>query len=337
MDAFAAAEKIRAALAEPIGMRDINLEVEASAGIAVFPDHGPDPETLLQHADVAMYNAKRAQSGCELYAETRHEFSPSRLWLVQELRNGIAAGQIVLHYQPKIRMSDNRVVGVEALARWNHPERGLITPDNFIPLAEHTGLIRPLTQRVLEMAIDQCAAWRTRGFDLSMAVNLSPRNLVDHELPHQIQRMLDERGLHTGLLELELTEDSIMSDPRRAREILARLDEMGVWLAIDDFGTGYSSLAYLKQLPVTKLLLDRSIVISLDRSQVVAVLVRSFIATGRNLGLRVVAEGVESGPVMDELRGLGCEEVQGYFVSRPVPAPALEDWLRDRDDRRTTV
>jgi diguanylate cyclase (GGDEF)-like protein len=337
MDAFAAAEKIRAALAEPIGMRDINLEVEASAGIAVFPDHGPDPETLLQHADVAMYNAKRAQSGCELYAETRHEFSPSRLWLVQELRNGIAAGQIVLHYQPKIRMSDNRVVGVEALARWNHPERGLITPDNFIPLAEHTGLIRPLTQRVLEMAIDQCAAWRTRGFDLSMAVNLSPRNLVDHELPHQIQRMLDERGLHTGLLELELTEDSIMSDPRRAREILARLDEMGVWLAIDDFGTGYSSLAYLKQLPVTTLKVDRSFVSTMDRNEDDAVIVRSTIALGRNLGLRVVAEGVESGPVMDELRGLGCEEVQGYFVSRPVPAPALEDWLRDRDVSRTTV
>jgi len=337
MDAIAAAEKIRAALVQPIAVRDINLEVEASAGIAVFPDHGPDPDTLLQHADVAMYNAKRSQSGCELYAETRHEFSPSRLRLVQELRNGIAAGQIVLHYQPKIRMSDNRVVGVEALARWNHPERGLITPDNFIPLAEHTGLIRPLTQRVLEMAIDQCATWRTRGFDLSMAVNLSPRNLVDHELPHQIQRMLDERGLHTGLLELELTEDSIMSDPRRAREILARLDEMGIWLAIDDFGTGYSSLAYLKQLPVTTLKVDRSFVSTMDRNEDDAVIVRSTIALGRNLGLRVVAEGVESGPVMDELRGLGCEEVQGYFVSRPVPPAALEDWLRDRDVSRTTV
>ena len=337
MDAFAAAEKIRSALAKPIAVRDLNLEVDASAGIAVYPDHGPDPETLLQHADVAMYNAKRSQSGCELYAETRHEFSPSRLRLVQDLRSGIAAGQVELHYQPKIRLSDNQVVGVEALARWNHPERGLIAPDNFIPLAEHTGLIRPLTLSVLEMAIDQCAAWRSRGLALGMAVNLSPRNLVDHELPHQIQRMLDERGLHTGLLELELTEDTIMSDPRRAREILARLDEMGVWLAIDDFGTGYSSLAYLKQLPVTTLKVDRSFVSSMHKSEDDAVIVRSTIALGRNLGLHVVAEGVETKQVMDELRELGCELAQGYYVTRPVPAQAFEDWLRDRDVSRTTV
>ncbi len=337
MDAFAAAEKIRAAVTAPIAVRDLNLEVEASAGIAVYPDHGPDPETLLQHADVAMYNAKRAQSGCELYAETRHEFSPSRLRLVQELRSGIAAGQLELYYQPKIRLSDGRVVGVEALARWNHPERGLITPDNFIPLAEHTGLIRPLTLSVLEMAVEQCAAWHARGIELGMAVNLSPRNLVDHELPHQIQRLLDERGLPTTTLELELTEDTIMSDPRRAREILARLDDMGVWLAIDDFGTGYSSLAYLKQLPVTTLKVDRSFVGTMDQSEDDAVIVRSTIALGRNLGLTVVAEGVETECVMDELRELGCELVQGYYVSRPVPAPAFEDWLRERDVSRTTV
>jgi diguanylate cyclase (GGDEF)-like protein len=337
MDAFAAAEKIRSALAQPIAVRDLNLEVDVSAGIAVFPDHGPDPETLLQHADVAMYNAKRSQAGCELYAETRHEFSPSRLRLVQELRSGIANGQIVLHYQPKIRLADNRVVGVEALARWNHPERGLITPDNFIPLAEHTGLIRPLTQKVLEMAVEQCAAWHADGLDLSMAVNLSPRNLVDHELPHQIQRLLEQHGLANDVLELELTEDSIMADPRRAREILARLDDMGICLAIDDFGTGYSSLAYLKQLPVTTLKVDRSFVGTMDRNEDDAVIVRSTIALGRNLGLRVVAEGVESEDVMEELRGLGCEEVQGYYVSRPVPAPALEDWLRERDVSRTTA
>jgi len=337
MDAFAATEKIRAALTRPIVVRDLNLEVEASAGIAVYPDHGPDPETLLQHADVAMYNAKRSQTGCELYAETRHEFSPSRLRLVQDLRTGIGSGQIELHYQPKIQLSDNRVLGVEALARWNHPERGLIAPDNFIPLAEHTGLIRPLTLAVLELAIDQCAAWRSRGIALNMAVNLSPRNLVDHELPHQIQRLLEERGLPTTALELELTEDTIMADPRRAREILARLDEMGVWLAIDDFGTGYSSLAYLKQLPVTTLKVDRSFVGAMDQNEDDAVIVRSTITLGRNLGLRVVAEGVETEPVMDELRRLGCDLVQGYYVSRPVPAPAFEDWLRKRDVSRTTA
>jgi diguanylate cyclase len=328
--ALAAANKIRDALRVPIAVRDLSLEVEASAGIALYPDHGLDPEALLQHADVAMYNAKSSQSGCELYAETRHEFSPSRLRLVQDLRAGIASGQIELHYQPKIRLSDNRVVGVEALARWNHPEQGLIAPDGFIPLAEHTGLIRPLTLAVLEMAIDQCAAWRSRGIEIGMAVNLSPRNLVDHELPHQIKRLLEERGVPTTALELELTEDTIMSDPKRARDVLSRLDAMGIWLAIDDFGTGYSSLAYLKQLPVTTLKVDRSFVTTMTEQEEDAVIVRSTIALGRNLGLRVVAEGVETDGVMNALRQLGCDVVQGYYVSRPVPAAELEQWLRDR-------
>ena len=329
-DALAAAGKIREALARPIAVRDLSLEVEASAGIALYPDHGLDPESLLQHADVAMYNAKSSQSGCELYAETKHEFSPTRLRLVQDLRNGIAAGQIELHYQPKIRLSDNRVVGVEALARWNHPEQGLIAPDSFIPLAEHTGLIRPLTLAVLEQAIDQCAAWRSRGIELGMAVNLSPRNLVDHELPHQIKRLLEEGGVPTTSLELELTEDTIMADPKRARDVLARLDAMGIWLAIDDFGTGYSSLAYLKQLPVTTLKVDRSFVTDMDSRDDDAVIVRSTIALGRNLGLRVVAEGVETEDVMNELRQLGCDVVQGYHVSRPVPAAEFETWLKQR-------
>src|SRR4051794_869671 len=329
-NALAAAGKIREALAHPIAVRDLSLEVEASAGIALYPDHGLDPEGLLQHADVAMYNAKSSQSGCELYAETRHEFSQSRLRLVQDLRSGIANGQLELHYQPKIRLSDNRVIGVEALARWNHPEQGLISPASFIPLAEHTGLIRPLTLAVLEMAIDQCAAWRSRGIELGMAVNLSPRNLVDHELPHQIKRLLEERRVPTTSLELELTEDTIMSDPKRAREVLARLDAMGIWLAIDDFGTGYSSLAYLRQLPVTTLKIDRSFVITMQEREDDAAIVRSTIALGRNLGLRVVAEGVETDEVMGELRQLGCDVAQGFHVSRPVPAADFERWLRER-------
>jgi diguanylate cyclase (GGDEF)-like protein len=330
IDAQAAAAKIREALSRPIAVRDLSLEVEASAGIALYPDHGLDPEVLLQHAGVAMYNAKSEQSGCELYAETRHEFSPSRLRLVQDLRSGIAKAQLELHYQPKIRLSDNSVVGVEALARWNHPEQGLISPAGFIPLAEHTGLIRPLTLAVLEMAIDQCAAWRSRGIELGMAVNLSPRNLVDHELPHQIKRLLEERGLPTTSLELELTEDTIMSDPKRARDVLARLDAMGIWLAIDDFGTGDSSVAHLRQLPVTTLKVDRSFVTTMEECKEDAAIVRSTIALGRNLGLRVVAEGVETDGVMDELRRLGCDVAQGYYVSRPVPAAEFEQWLRDR-------
>jgi diguanylate cyclase (GGDEF)-like protein len=328
--ALAAAGKIREALSSPIAVRDVSLEVEASAGIALYPDHGLDPETLLQNADVAMYNAKHSKTGCELYAQTRHEFSPSRLRLVQDLRHGIAGGQLELHYQPKIRLSDNRVVGVEALARWNHPEQGLISPDSFIPLAEHTGLIRPLTLSVLEKAIDQCAAWRSRGIELGMAVNLSQRNLVDHELPHKIKRLLEERGVPMTSLELELTEDTIMSDPKRARDVLARLDAMGIWLAIDDFGTGHSTLPYLKQLPVTTLKVDRSFVTTMEEQEENAGIVTSAIALGRNVGLRVVAEGVETESVMDELRQLGCDLAQGYHVCRPMPAADFEAWLRER-------
>jgi diguanylate cyclase len=329
-DALAAAAKIREALSHPIAVRDLSLEVQASAGIALYPDHGIDPESLLQHADVAMYNAKRSQSGCELYAETRHEFSPSRMRLVQDLRNAIANGQLELHYQPKVRLSDSQVVGVEALARWNHPEHGLISPDSFIPLAEHTGLIRPLTLAVLEMAIDQCAEWRSRGIELCVAVNLSQRNLADHELPHQIKRLLEERGVPTTSLELELSEDTIMSDPKRARDVLARLDAMGIWLAIDDFGSGHSSLAHLRELPVTTLKVDRSFVTGLEEHADDAMAVRSTIALGRDLGLRVVAEGVETDSVMDELRRLGCDLVQGFRLSRPVPAADFEAWLRER-------
>jgi diguanylate cyclase len=329
-DALAAAEKIRTALSSPIAVRDVSLEIEASAGIALYPDHGLDPESLLQHADVAMYNAKRSQSGFELYAHARHEFSPDRLRLVQDLRGGISSGQLELYFQPKIRLSDNRVVGVEALCRWNHPDQGIVQPDSFIPLAEHTGLIRPLTLNVLEMAIDKCAEWRSKGIELSMAVNLSPRNLVDHELPHQIKRLLEDRGVPTTALELELTEDTIMSEPKRAREVLARLDAMGIWLAIDDFGTGYSSLAYLKQLPVTTLKVDRSFVMTMKENSDDAVIVRSTITLGRNLGLRVVAEGVETEEVLDELRELGCDLVQGYHISRPLPADEFESWIRER-------
>jgi diguanylate cyclase len=329
-DALAAAAKIRKALSHPIAVRDLSLEVEASAGIALYPDHGLNPESLLQHADVAMYNAKNSRSGCELYAETRREFSPARLRLVQDLRSGIAGGDLELHYQPKIRLSDNRVVGVEALARWNHPDQGLISADGFIPLAEHTGLIRPLTLAVLEMAIDQSAAWRSRGIELGMAVNLSPRNLMDHELPHQIKRLLEQRGVPTTSLELELSENTITSDPKRARDVLARLDAIGIWLAIDNFGTGGSPFTYLQELPVTTLKLDRCFVTAMQEDEDGAAVVRSTVALGRDLGLRVVAQGVETGGVMDELRLLGCDLVQGFYICPPVPAAGFEMWLRDR-------
>jgi diguanylate cyclase len=279
---------------------------------------------------VAMYNAKESHVGYELYAAARDEFSPSRLRLVGELRSGISRGELELHYQPKVRLNDKTVVGVEALVRWQHPEHGLMSPDKFIPLAEHTGLIRPLTLRVLATALDQCAEWRKNGLELGVAVNLSPRNLMDPDLPRQIKQLLEERNLPPKLLELEITEDTIMADPKRSREVLMRLDAMRVWLAVDDFGTGYSSLAYLKQLPVTTLKVDRSFVMSMESDEDDAVIVRSTIALGRNLGLRVVAEGVESESALNELRDLGCDFAQGFHLSRPLPAAELERWVRER-------
>jgi diguanylate cyclase len=337
LSAAAAAAKVREALAVPFAVDGLDVEMEATAGIALYPDHGEDPEVLLQHAEVAMYNAKRSHAGHELYAAARDEFSPSHLRLVGELRTGIVAGELELHYQPKVRLSDNTVVGVEALVRWNHPEQGLLSPDKFIPLAEHTGLIRPLTLTVMAAALDQCAAWRAAGLTLGVAVNLSPRNLMDADLPRQINQMLEERALPANMLELEITEDTIMSDPKRAKDVLARLDAMSIWLAVDDFGTGYSSLAYLKQLPVTTLKVDRSFVMNMESDEDDAVIVRSTIALGRNLGLRVIAEGVESESVMNELRDLGCDFAQGFYLSRPLPADELERWVRERPLTRATA
>jgi diguanylate cyclase (GGDEF)-like protein len=330
LSAAAAAAKVREALAVPLAVDGLDVEMEATAGIALYPDHGEDPESLLRHAEVAMYNAKESHSGYELYASARDEFSPSRLRLVGELRSGITRNELELHYQPKVRLSDKTVVGVEALVRWQHPEHGLMAPDEFIPLAEHTGLIRPLTLQVIATALDQCAQWRKDGLELGIAVNLSPRNLLDPDLPRQIKQLLDERNIPPNLLELEITENTIMADPKRAREVLMRLDAMRVWLAVDDFGTGYSSLSYLKQLPVTTLKVDRSFVMSMESDEDDAVIVRSTIALGRNLGLRVVAEGVESESALNELRDLGCDFAQGFHLSRPLPADELEAWVRER-------
>jgi diguanylate cyclase len=330
LSAAAAAIKMREALAVPLPVEGMTVEIEATAGIALYPDHGEDPESLLQRAEVAMRSARRSSVGHELYAAARDEFSPGRLRLVAELRNGIDAGELELHYQPKVRLSDDAVVGVEALVRWNHPEHGLMGPDEFIPLAEHTGLIRPLTLRVLETALDQCAAWRAAGLELGVSVNFSARNLTDPELPRHVKRLLEERGLPPKMLEIEVTEDAVMADPKRAREVLMRLDAMRVWLAMDDFGTGYSSLAHLKQLPITTLKVDRSFVTSMESDEDDAAIVRSTIALARNLGLRVVAEGVESEAALTELRELGCDFAQGYHLTRPLPAGELERWVRER-------
>jgi diguanylate cyclase (GGDEF)-like protein len=328
--AVAVARKLRTTLEEPFTIHGLTLQMEASVGIALYPDHGGDVQSLLQRADVAMYVAKEHPAGCEVYTRERDDYSPDRLTLLTELRRAIDRGELLLHYQPKADLRTGEIHGVEALVRWQHPERGMIPPDEFIPAAQKTGVIGPLTMFVLDEALRQCRTWSLQGLELCVAVNLSTRNLLDLHLPEAVGELLARWEVPAGLLELEITESTILADPVRAMQILSRLDEMGVRLSIDDFGTGYSSLAYLKRLPVDELKIDKSFILGMDESENDEVIVRSTIDLGRNLGLRVVAEGVESAQGWSRLAQLGCNVAQGYYLSRPVPAAELTAWLRQR-------
>ena len=323
------AEKIREALARPFDLQGVELEVSASLGVASFPGHGTDAETILQRADVAMYVTKGSRSGPELYAAARDDL-PDALAVVGDLKRGLDDGELGVVYQPKIDLITGDVRGVEALVRWTHPTRGLVLPGSFVGHAEHTGLIRPLTMHVLDAALAQVGDWRRSGLDLTVAVNLSVRNLLDRALPRDVAGLLERWDVPAGALVLELTESTIMADPDRARLVLEGLHELGVGLSIDDFGTGYSSLGKLKQLPVDEIKIDRSFVtnMALDRSD--ATIVRSTIDLARNLGLRVVAEGIEDDEVRALLAGLGCDLGQGYLFSRPLEGDALAGWAAER-------
>ena len=324
------AKSLHAALNQPFGLESVTVATAASVGVAHYPEHGSDAETLLRRADVAMYMAKEHRSGHALYAPESDPHDPNRLALVGELRQAISDDELVLHYQPKIDLRTNEVSGVEALVRWCHPIRGLLPPMEFVPLVEHAGLMRPLTLWVLDRALGQCRAWREEGIELRVAVNLAVPSLLDVELCDDVARLLAKHAVPAHLLELEITENSIMTDPKRAIAKLEELSSMGVRLAIDDFGTGYSSLAYLKSLPVDELKIDKSFVMNMQASADDGVIVRSTIDLGRNLGLAVVAEGVESEDALAHLQALGCDEAQGFFMSRPISAEALTAWIADR-------
>jgi diguanylate cyclase (GGDEF)-like protein len=331
--AAAVADKLRAALHSPLTLDGVALDLDASIGIAVYPDHGDDTVELLQHADVAMYAAKQAHIGFMVYDPAVDQHSPRRLALLGGLRRALERGELVLHYQPKADLRSGRILGAEALVRWQHPEHGLLAPGEFIPLAERTGLIHPLTRWVLDAALGQAAAWRRAGHRLSVAVNVSTRCLLDLGFPDEVAERLAAWEVPAGALTLEVTESAVMADPTRALEVLGRLHALGVGLAVDDFGTGYSSMAYLKALPVDELKVDRSFVGQMASSSSDAVIVRSTIDLGHNLGLRVVAEGVESQETWQELEALGCDTAQGYYLGRPVPAGELDRWLdRPADD-----
>src|SRR3954447_5305849 len=325
--ACAVADRLCEALEEPFVLHGLTVHLEGSVGVALYPEHGDDVEILMQRADVAMYVAKGSTASHEVYASRHDRHSATRLALLGELRHAIDGDEFVLHYQPKASLSTGRVDGVEALVRWEHPERGLVPPDEFIPLAEQTGVIKPLTAWVLDNALAQCRAWRDSGLDLTVAVNLSVRNLLDAHLPESIAELLRRHELPPSALELEITESTIVADQVRALDVLTRLNAMGIGLSVDDFGTGYSSLAYLKDLPVCELKIDRKFVNNMTEDGDDAFIVRSTIDLGRNLGLQVVAEGVETEAVWDQLAALGCDVAQGYYLTRPLPAADLTDWL----------
>ena len=323
-------ERIRTAVEEPFNLQGLPLAIETSIGVAVFPDHGSDADTLVQRADVAMYLAKSTNSLFEIYDEEHDDYDPSRLTLVGELRRAIDERELLVFYQPKARLGSGGVDSVEALVRWQHPERGLLGPDEFIPLAEHTGLIGPLTLFVLDTAMEQCRAWRDDGMNVGVAVNLAMRNLLDIGFPVRVEELLNKWRLAPGAIELEITENTIMADPFRAMSVLGRLSEMGVQLSIDDFGTGYSSLAYLKRLPVNAVKIDKSFVMGMAGDGNDGAIVRSTIDLARNLGLNVVAEGVEDDQTWSELRDLGCDFAQGYLISKPLPATQVTSFLEER-------
>jgi EAL domain-containing protein (putative c-di-GMP-specific phosphodiesterase class I) len=310
-------------------MQGLPLAVEGSIGGALVPLHASDVETVIQRADVAMYVAKTANTDFEVYDASHDEYDPSRLTLIGELRRALESKEIVLYFQPKAALRGGEVRGAEALVRWRHPDRGLLGPDEFIPLAQHTGLIRPLTLFVIDAALEQCSRWSRDGFELRVAVNLAMRNLLDLSFPDDVAALLARWGVPPERLELEITESTIMGDPFRARQVLQRLDSMGVRLSIDDFGTGYSSLGYLKRLPVSEIKIDKSFVLNMTNDENDAVIVRSTIDLGRNLGLEVVAEGVENAEAWRNLELYGCDIAQGYYLSRPVPADELTAWLKE--------
>jgi len=324
--AQAVARQLQAALGRPFPVDGLDLEVEASIGVVLSGLHGADRTELMQRADIAMYVAKQRSLGVTAYSPDDDGHSPERLALLGDLRRALAGSELFLHYQPKVSLSTGDVCGVEALLRWQHPERGLVPPDAFIPLAENTGLIGPLTAYVLDLALAQARRWLDAGAPLQVAVNLSARNLLDDELDRLVADLLDRHGVPARLLTLEVTESAIMSEPVRAKAVLERLHALGVPLSIDDFGAGYTSLGQLKDLPVSELKVDRSFVLTMRSDGSNSTIVRSVVELGHNLGLTAVAEGVEDRETLEQLTGFACDVAQGYHLSRPLTADALDAW-----------
>jgi diguanylate cyclase (GGDEF)-like protein len=306
------------------------FDLDVSIGVAMHPHHADSFESLLRRADVAMYLAKHDRGGFRMYDPALDRHSTERLALLGELRRAIDDGQLVLHYQPKAELATGRVVGVEALARWYHPVRGLVPTDVFVPLAEQTGLMRPLTDHVVRAAVSQIAAWRDAGIEITVAINISVRDLHDPQFAVSLRETCERAGVPAQLVQLEITEGTLIDDPARTEDVLRELADFGVALSLDDFGTGYSSLRHLKRLPVKEIKIDRSFVQRLHLDADDAAIVRSIIDLGDALGLRVVAEGVETLETWRRLAAMGCDEAQGWYLARPMAAPNATAWLLNR-------
>ncbi len=319
------ATHIADAIGQPLLYQDRDLPIGASVGIATYPQHGRDTETLFKCADVAMYAAKQDNLSHSVYSAQQDPHSIGRLAMISELRNAIINNGLTLHYQPKLEMISGKTIGVEALLRW--PKWSAIPTEYLINTAEATGLIQILTECVLRQALAQIANWQARGIDMPIAVNLSTWNLAHTEIDTTVQTLLREYNVPAAMLELEITENAMMKNPERAHAILEKLRVLGVNLTVDDYGTGYSSLSYLKSMPVDQIKIDKSFVIDMLDDENNAVIVRSTIDLAHNLGLTVVAEGVSSADIWKRLEALGCDSAQGYYIARPMPAEAFEDWL----------
>jgi len=321
------ARMIQAILEEPIDLDGQPVDVRCSIGIAHCPAHGDDPGMLLRRADIAMYAAKHQKSGFAVFDERYDLHRAEHLSLLGDLRTAIGENQLRLHYQPKVDLRRGQVVGVEALVRWEHPDRGTVPPSDFIPFAEQTGVIRHVTRWVLEEALRQCGAWYANGLSLNVSVNVSSRDLLDRDLAQIVDEATRRHGVPADLLTIEVTESALVEDPQRAQETIRNLKQRGVRLSLDDYGTGYSSLAYIQRLQFDELKVDRSFVTHMSRREKDSAIVRSTIDLGHNLGLTVVAEGVEDIEVITLLRELGCDLIQGYGVSRPLVCEGVAGWV----------
>ena len=319
-------QKIKEALHVSLKLEGVRLDIDASLGIIFYPEHGKDAQTLLQRADVAMYQAKQKHRDFIVYTTALDRCNTRRLTLMGELREAIINNELVAYYQPKIDIKTGMIREVETLVRWKHKVHGLIPPDDFIPMAEQTGLIKQLTLWILHESLMQCEKWNNEGFELRIAVNLSTSDLLDVEFPETITRALDAHNVSPEKLLLEITESSVMLDANRALEVLTSLSALGVRLSVDDFGTGYSSLSYLSKLPVSELKIDKSFVMNMGSNSNDALIVQATIDLGHNLGLEVVAEDVETASIISLLQPLGCDTLQGYYFTKPLGAQEFNTW-----------